>query len=239
MYDKIRQNKFSLKEVIKTSWRIYKNKFRTILLITLCIYVPINILLFIIRQAYPQMELRTYMDIIRLLEAIIGVIAVMGVTYVVKEYINDKDIGFNVATGKAFSNWRRVFWTKFLGGIIVGLLTLVLIIPGVIWFVYYSFAIQIVILKNESGKNALDYSKDLVKGDWWRIFLIWIFRIGISIGLGFLLSFFSSNILIDLITDTFMDIVDIYFVVIMTVMCLNLDFIKNTYVKDEIENRKI
>lgn len=62
-----------------------------------------------------------------------------------------------------------VIWTSFLVSAIVLGGTLLLIIPGIIFAVWYSFTFYTVIFENAKGLNALNASKSLVVGRWWPI----------------------------------------------------------------------
>jgi saccharopine dehydrogenase-like NADP-dependent oxidoreductase len=48
-------------------------------------------------------------------------------------------------------------------------LSLLLVVPGVVQGVYYTFAMQVVVLRQGRGKGALNRSKALVRGRWWRV----------------------------------------------------------------------
>lgn len=69
---------------------------------------------------------------------------------------------------ETFRRYPRVLGTLALGGLIIFGLTLLLIVPGIIWNVYYLFAMYVAAITSLSGKKALDYSKSLVKGAFWR-----------------------------------------------------------------------
>jgi len=53
--------------------------------------------------------------------------------------------------------------------ILLGLL-LLFVVPGIVQSVYYMFLTQVVVLRGGRGKGALDHSKALVRGHWWRLF---------------------------------------------------------------------
>jgi hypothetical protein len=74
----------------------------------------------------------------------------------------------------AFVLWPLELWTLFLNFVIVFGLALLLFIPGVIWSVYYMFSTLVVARGSLWGKDALDYSKSLVKGRWWYVFIVTI-----------------------------------------------------------------
>lgn len=77
-----------------------------------------------------------------------------------------------------------LLYTVLLSYLIILLGTLLLIIPGIIFAVWYSFVTYEVLFNAKRGKAALDSSKSLVKGRWWSIalrLLIPSFVIGIAI----------------------------------------------------------
>jgi hypothetical protein len=86
-------------------------------------------------------------------------------------------------------NGKSRYW-KFFGFsvvifVFVLLLTLLLIIPGIIFGVYWIFAACIFLDKKETIKKSLKKSKEMVKGRWWKTFgfylLFGLILIGFSI----------------------------------------------------------
>lgn len=67
----------------------------------------------------------------------------------------------------------KYFWPLFIVNILVFLFvflwSLLLIIPGIIFGVYYSFAGWTLIFEGYQGRKALQRSKELVKGYWWAV----------------------------------------------------------------------
>ncbi|QSJ20262.1 hypothetical protein JYQ62_17090 [Nostoc sp. UHCC 0702] len=55
--------------------------------------------------------------------------------------------------------------------IICFLLSLLLIIPGIIYGVKNSYYGPAFILRGQTGEAAFEYSRSLVKGNWWKVFL--------------------------------------------------------------------
>ncbi len=60
-------------------------------------------------------------------------------------------------------------WVSILTSLIVLGGTILFIIPGIIFAVWYNFAVYAVALENARGMNALSISKSLVVGRWWSI----------------------------------------------------------------------
>lgn len=72
---------------------------------------------------------------------------------------------FQASQGKIL----RFFGTSLLSGLIVGLGFVLLVIPGVVFSVWYAFAQLIVLRENLSGMDALRQSKGYVKGRWMAV----------------------------------------------------------------------
>lgn len=79
--------------------------------------------------------------------------------------------------GSVKESWlesKKIFWPFFGLSLLVTLFVLLwmilLIIPGIIFAVFYSFAVVIFIFEGQKGMAAIKSSKGLVKGYWWQVF---------------------------------------------------------------------
>jgi len=91
-----------------------------------------------------------------------------------------------------FKNTKGLFW-KFFGlslltGILVMLWTLLLIIPGIIFGIFYYFALYFLIFEDVKGMNAIKSSKALVSGYWWGVFGRTMFLLLVAMLASFVLS---------------------------------------------------
>ncbi len=109
-------------------------------------------------------------------------------------YIN---IGFsknnNLPFKKAFKGGLKYFWI-FLGLVIVQSLAvlglfILLIIPGIIFLVYWIFSPYVLFSENKGIIDSMKRSKALVKGRWWRVFGNFLLLSLIIIAISILLSF--------------------------------------------------
>lgn len=102
----------------------------------------------------------------------------------------------NLTFSQAFSandKIRPFLSTSILAGLIIMLGYVLLIVPGIIFTIWYSFAGLIVLTEGLTGMDALRQSKRYVQGRWgavaWRIFfvtlMIWIVSFLVQIALGF------------------------------------------------------
>ena len=79
--------------------------------------------------------------------------------------------------GSVKESWlesKKIFWPFFGLSLLVTLFVLLwmilLIVPGIIFAVFYSFAIIIFIFEGQKGMSAIKASKSLVKGYWCPVF---------------------------------------------------------------------
>lgn len=218
---------YSFGELLLRSWDVYQNKFVSILIITLLVYIPINSILYFTEDVMNDMNgLNSYLDIIQILENLVGIIATMGIAVIVESAFNNSDSDWKNAIGRALSRWLGCVGTNLLAGLILLGLFILLVVPAIIWSVYYIFVIQVVVLKGFGGKEALDYSKSLVKGRWWKLFGISALSVIISVVLGLALGFvdaFSPGFF-SIFTSTVLDVFTAFFTVVITVYFLNLDY---------------
>lgn len=231
--ERIRTTEFKLGDILSEGWTIFTGRFRTILAIILIVYIPINIVLSLV--ALPEEagleEIRQSFQFGQLLYFGFGILATMAVAFVVERSLVGENIGFREALKKAVARWGSMIWANIIAGLIIFGLTLLLIVPGIVWFVYYTFVECAVVLRGKGGKTALDYSKSLVKGNWWRVFgisllftiLSFLTYIVVDIPFWFL----PQNALTIVVSTTIGDIVSTIFLVAMVIFFLNLDYLKS------------
>lgn len=69
----------------------------------------------------------------------------------------------------------KFFWPIIYTGMIVSLAifvgTLLFVVPGVIFFIWFVFTSLVIIFENKKGLGAMLVSKQLVVGRWWSVFV--------------------------------------------------------------------
>lgn len=80
----------------------------------------------------------------------------------------EPDVRTVIAEAKQFIG--PLWWASILVGLIVIVGMFLLIIPGIIFAVWYSFTTMIVVLERLRGTDAMRKSKSYVQGRWWEIF---------------------------------------------------------------------
>jgi hypothetical protein len=94
----------------------------------------------------------------------------------------------------AFKKGLKFFWRYLWVIILMTLITLVgyalFIVPGIIFSIWFSFVMYVLLVENVGGLKALGRSRELVKGFWWTVFarllIVTIFSLIISVVLNIL-----------------------------------------------------
>jgi len=224
--------RYGLGRVIAAGWEQYRKHFRSILPIFLIVYVPINIGLSFVPldqliETHGVRGVRIYMKLVQLSEFLIGVLATMSLAKLIESSISGEPITWRAALRHAVGRWGASIGTGLLAGLIVLGMFLLLIVPGIIWSLYYSLFVYVVALRGLSGKEALDYSKGIVKGQWWRVlgYLLVIEVLSAIAGVVVAAPFYFTpdSRLLDIASDTLVDIVSALFLAMTTVFFLNND----------------
>jgi hypothetical protein len=130
---------------------------------------------------------------ISLLEIVLGAFGfVVGILIGVVTPAIGALVAGDVATGRIPSIggvWRRVL-PLILPLALTGLLVILaemlglilLIVPGILFYVWFSLSAQALVIENRRYRAAMGRSRQLVKGSWWRVF-------GILIVIGLVTSF--------------------------------------------------
>jgi hypothetical protein len=220
----------TLQEVLALSWTVWLRNFGVIALLMLLTAIPTNLILEAVApaaDATPR-DFGRFIRVTMLLQLLLGSLSAMGIAYVVAEAVAGREVRFGAALKHAFSRWLAAVGTGFLENIILACLFLLLIVPGIIWLGYYTFSIYVVALRELAGKRALDYSKDLVRGRWWRVVGFVFTLLAMTVFPLILLqsAFPSDNRIVWFVTSTLGDLVTSFMTVAIGLLFLNLDALK-------------
>ncbi len=163
----------TLGEILATGFRAFFGMLPKMLLGFLLIYGALNLIVALV----PFEDLFPNMDPMRLaqletkfaqtLDRFLGCVAVIAAVLASGHVLAGLPVSPRHAFRGAVSRWCPMILTGLLAGLVLIGLTLLLIVPGIIWGVYYAFLVPVVAF-GLSGTEALAESKRLVKGNWWR-----------------------------------------------------------------------
>ncbi|WP_105615830.1 hypothetical protein [Vallitalea okinawensis] len=202
----------------KKSWELYKKNFFHIAIIIIAVYGPLGLISYYVDSNFDWL---TSMQIKSLIEQLIAIVATLSII----NLIIDVEGEWHSAVEKGFKSWGVMIVTNITALITLTLLSFLLIIPGLIWAVYYTFAVQVVVLNRLWGKKALDYSKKVVQGNWWYI-------LGVEV-LTFLILFIASIILMlpfeplpemyfSIIGEVILSLIMVFLPIVNTVLFIHL-----------------
>lgn len=189
----------SVGELFAQTWKMYKANFKKLSLMVLFSFIGFLPLLAVVIAFFFTLKSTDISGAI--LKIVLGLLGIAAAAFYVYWYTSAyaglfmllKDS--NLKIKEAFGRGRTYFWKYLVIGILTGFLvmlwTLLFIIPGIIFCVFYWFAIYALLFEDFKGVAALRRSKELVSGNWWGVFgRILIFMVAF-----FILNFGSMLIL--------------------------------------------
>jgi hypothetical protein len=197
------------KQLLSESWTIYKNRFKTliaIILIPAACYLVLILLAAIISVIVAALLKQS--SLIVPVWIVIGILAIVAVIFLIYMYVwaavaqlyAIKDRTESISWKEAFKRSRPkinpFFSTNLLSGLAVLGGLILLIVPGIIFGLWFSLAPYVVIEEGLTNTAALNRSKYYVKGRigqiFGKLFYVGIITLGLYIGLAIVLSLFGA-----------------------------------------------
>jgi len=186
-------------ELLKKSWRVYLSKIKILLAVT-AIPVGFGLLRSIFLSSFSLDSFLVWIIwiILSLLFLFFQLLAVPTLLSTLKE-----DLFLKEAYKKGLKIFLSYLWLYFLLTIIVVGGFLLFIIPGIIFSIWFSLAVIVLVFEEKRGLPALLRSKQLIVSKWWAVF--WRFLVfGLILGAVFLpFHFLLSNLFTAQIAEKF------------------------------------
>jgi len=224
-YKLLYQQELNPGQYIFLSWNIFRANFYILLLTSIILFLP-----FFIVSGFEASLPIPILVLLRFAELTVSAIFSLACYTIITSYLKGKEITISQAIVSNLPNLGKGVWTLILSTLIIIVLSL-LIIPGIIWAIYYTFAVYVVAAKGIGGKGALDYSKGLVRGRWWKV-LAYILLIGLLIILATIIVSVPLALLLTnehvylLFAAMFAMIVATFYSTAAIVLFINLDYSK-------------
>jgi hypothetical protein len=241
----IYKREYSLTEILSYSWSLFRDNAITIIAILLLVGIPIHAVNILANEnlavTIPELDnpdlspeeanalIELHMDeiivstvtmlIIAIIASLISMVSAMALAFFVKSCADNKKISLQTAYMKALKKLPLAIFTGIILLLLLIPLYLLIIIPGIIYSVYWGFAITAVALSGKSGKAAMDHSKMIVKKRWWNVFAI-AFVLSLVSGFSILA---PAGFLPGIIFLTLLNIVSSYLFVTQVIMYLNYE----------------
>jgi hypothetical protein len=175
------------------AWSIYKQRFGTFLGVMV---IPMIIMIVLLAISAGGGFLSIGLLSSKFAAGGIGLLILLAILFFVVAFISQvwgqtallyaiKDSQEGIGVGEAYRRgWHKIFsylWVSLLVGFITLGGFLLLIIPGIIFAVWFSLAVFVLIAEDLKGMNALLKSKEYVKGKWGGVFWRFLFIGSISL----------------------------------------------------------
>lgn len=202
--------------LLRRTWQIYKERIRVFLgiaIIPVLVSIPLIIILLAGVLLLPKniWFLASFLAFYIPVMIILQLWAMLALLFAIKERSDRIGIMDSFRTG-----WHKILpylWISVISSFLIVGGFLLFIIPGIIFSIWFSLAIYILISEDLRGMNALFRSKQLVKGYWWSVFgrfiLIQIIAVVISLLIYPLIIVFRSPAL--LLLDRFWGLIVSFF----------------------------
>lgn len=241
------KKEYTLGELLSRTWELFSKNFKLVLTAVLVIAIPLRLIstYFVSKQVNkigtdfwtnPSEAFSNFGSMFG--QALLtGIISAIGATlislmiaWIVKTKITGGQVDFSAVWQKALSRLPQAIITTIIMGILLAVLFMLLIVPGVIFLVFWAFAIYAVILNDKSGMDALKYSKSIVSGKWGIVFL-YLLVIGILMAIvtsiiNGIIGAGGDNYLIVFLQGIVGDAVNAFFMIASVLLFLNLESLK-------------
>jgi hypothetical protein len=174
----------SISDLFSNSWELFKNRFWTLnclyLLSAFFLIVFIGVFLgisFLLSMFFPE-----HRDVLIVVGVLVGMIpGFTGMFWGFSSFIlavTNEELGLRDSLRHGWHKVLSFMWLYNLTGFIITGGFLLLIIPGIIFLVWFAFAQFILASEDERGMKAILKSKEYVRGKWLdvflRLFIVWI-----------------------------------------------------------------
>ena len=219
-------------KLLSDSWQLYKSRWKTFLGIVI---VPILLILFVLLifgvgalcvgflgiyniGSLPANIITFFISFILLLALFLTIIIIQfwsqaALFYAIKD--SAENIGIKESYRRGWHKIRSFFWVSILSSFIIMGGYMFFFIPGIIFAIWFSLALYIVIAEDLNGMDALLKSREYIRNYWWsvlwRFFVmgLFIYLIIIIFGIFIFLIAMLLGITVDLNSDSFETIINL------------------------------
>jgi uncharacterized membrane protein len=174
----MKAKRFSCSEAFKFGWDTVKSNLAffigLMVVYSLIIYVPAGIAGALKKNSAPLYVL------IKIIASIINAIVNMGLIKIILNFHDEKHTRISDLFSCANLFFKYIFGS-ILFGLIVAAGTLLLIVPGIIWMIQFSFYSYFIVDKMLGPIAALKRSSAITKGVKWDLFIFGLLFLGINV----------------------------------------------------------
>jgi hypothetical protein len=179
----------SVSGILDTTFRLYRDRFVTFLLIALIVYVPFSLLTTFVLPAQTATASSAHgagpsppqFNVVGSLLGFSGIfvfsviflpLCSAALTHNISAAYLGKDLSAGDSYKRAAPRLAGLIGTQILAGIIVLLGLILLIVPGIIFSLWFYVLVPVVVLEGIAGSGALGRSRELMRGNLGKAFLV-------------------------------------------------------------------
>lgn len=184
--------------LFSAAWEAFIKHWKSIVLLTLMVALPLNLLGSIANTQIANTVENTQdltnlfnqnfgasLGIAIILLSLAGVLIPLGIVAIFRAEEEGKTLSAQEALQQAISHWGAGLITGIVMAILLIGLVILLVVPAIIFGVYWAFALYVVMHDDLRGMAALKESQRIIKGYWWKV-------LGNLLVLSFVASFVGS-----------------------------------------------
>lgn len=161
------------KELITKSWQLYTKNFKLLMQIIFWLLIPTSLL-----SILPTFKLGLISIPINVFLVLTYIILSLWISIVLIIVLRQLEAGQKIDLKsiyrESYAKILSYLWVNILVGIVVLFGFLLLIVPGILFAVWFSMAIYVLIFEGVRGTKALSQSKALVANYFWAVLWRWI-----------------------------------------------------------------
>lgn len=166
-----RSFQLSLGAMLSQTFAVYLRNLVPFLGIGVLILSPWIALKLLVKPSEDPMEQLPILVLDGLLNMLLAQVLTGALTYGVVQRLRGKAPGLGEILNQGMRSFLPVLGTGLLAGILIGLATLCLIVPGVILSILWYVALPMVVMEGTAGMPAMKRSRELIRGSAWVVFL--------------------------------------------------------------------
>jgi len=208
----------TIKNILSQSWLIFQENINNILIVTIIIGIPLNIMLYLIPMGDDLEGSLQYYKYVGYVQGLFGILATIAIAFITRAALEHEPITWQESIKLAFNKWLQVIGTNFLESFLLVILFLLLVVPGIVFAIFWYFVTYITIFTDKWGMAALKQSKVLVKNRWWKSFgfimLFTVMALVVGIIAGIPLAYLPENVIFYVLGGLLVDIAVSFFSVL-------------------------
>ncbi|MFO8040196.1 MAG: hypothetical protein R6U67_12190 [Sodalinema sp.] len=239
---KLKSPQLEVGDYFDMGWKIFKDNFSSFLTLALVIDLPLAIIQIFVPVSDNPEEMANPSNSLALgfavLLIVLSIVSILSALIMTESSVLNRPIEVASAIQQGFSRLIPSLLVVIVSTILVAVGFILLIVPGIyianlLYFVLYAVALR------GQGLDALSYSRDLVKGQWWKIFgrsVLISFGFGVVTFVVMAVFGFAGLVvsqipfaaeLVSVVGSVISGLLAYLFVAITTIFFLNVDYVRH------------